>query len=146
MTSMIDVVFLLLSFFIITFKVVDQEGELGIKMPVTGGHIPVAANIEDVPMEPIRVRLHANPDGSLRDIQVGNQHFGQNMELLQQHVRQLLGDLIVGGEPSKWEAELDCDPNLDYQHTITAMTKIRGYLQNNQVTPLIEKIKFAPRR
>ena len=145
MTSMIDVVFLLLSFFILTFKVVEQEGELRIKMPLTGAQNTVAQRINNEPIEPLRVYLHANEDGSLRDIQVGNEHFGPNADMLQQHVKNIVGT-PVGNEADKWEAELDCDPNLEYQHTVTAMSKIRGYLHNNQVMPLIENIKFAPRK
>ncbi len=36
MTSMIDIVFLLLIFFILTFKIAPQEGDFNIKLPKQG--------------------------------------------------------------------------------------------------------------
>ena len=36
MTSMIDIVFLLLVFFVMTFKIVELEGDFSIRMPLAG--------------------------------------------------------------------------------------------------------------
>ena len=36
MTSMIDIVFLLLVFFVMTFKIVELEGDFSVRMPLAG--------------------------------------------------------------------------------------------------------------
>ncbi|MFN9436559.1 MAG: ExbD/TolR family protein, partial [Planctomycetota bacterium] len=57
LTSMIDVIFLLLIFFIMTFKISAQEGDFNIKMPIGGGQ-----GAMDTTNIPIKLRLRANPD------------------------------------------------------------------------------------
>ena len=37
LTSMIDIIFLLLIFFVMTFKIAAQEGDFNIRMPIGGG-------------------------------------------------------------------------------------------------------------
>ena len=59
MTPMIDVVFLLLSFFIMTFKIIAPEGDFNIRMP------PKGTQSDSLPSEPIRIKLYATPGGGL---------------------------------------------------------------------------------
>ena len=56
MTPMIDIVFQLLVFFIMTFKIVSQEGDFNIKMPLAA---PSAATENELQMPPIKIRLTA---------------------------------------------------------------------------------------
>src|SRR5687767_6443951 len=56
MTAMIDIVFQLLIFFIMTFKISEQEGDFSIKMPLSGSGSAV-----DVLVPPMKVRLQADP-------------------------------------------------------------------------------------
>jgi len=60
MASMIDVVFLLLIFFMCTSANPEVEHEMKTQMPQVSGGTP-----EDEPFEPIRIRLSA-PEGKLR--------------------------------------------------------------------------------
>ncbi|MFN9638961.1 MAG: ExbD/TolR family protein, partial [Pirellula sp.] len=65
LTSMIDVIFLLLIFFVMTFRIVAQEGDFNIRMPLGGG----AGSAENTNV-PIKVRLRAHSAGDLSDLRV----------------------------------------------------------------------------
>ena len=60
MTPMIDIVFQLLVFFIMTFKIVAQEGDFNIKMPLAA---PAVGPVSDIAMPPIQVRLLSDAEG-----------------------------------------------------------------------------------
>ncbi|HEX5446496.1 MAG TPA: biopolymer transporter ExbD, partial [Pirellulales bacterium] len=57
MTPMIDIVFQLLTFFVMSFKIVTQEGDFNIKMPLAA---PGSSSSDEPPLPPIRIRLTAN--------------------------------------------------------------------------------------
>ncbi len=63
MTSMIDVTFLLLIFFIMTFKIADQEGDFNIRMPMGNSSQQAAPDLN----VPLKVRLRADDSGNCRD-------------------------------------------------------------------------------
>src|SRR2546422_5048205 len=77
MTPMLDMIFQLLIFFILTFKPVIDEGQFGVNMSsLPGGSVVMPTNVpgvgdENEPMPdiqfnpPFRIRLVAAPDGSL---------------------------------------------------------------------------------
>jgi len=144
MTPMIDIVFQLLIFFIMSFKIVAVEGDFNIKMPLATAAQQMP---EDTPpLPPIRVRLAAGPDGQIAGIQMGEQPLASFREL-HLAIRGLVGD--TGGPAAGaegLEVELDCDYALRYEYVIAAITAISGYIADGQVVPLIEKIKFAPPR
>jgi benzoyl-CoA-dihydrodiol lyase len=56
MTSMIDIVFLLLIFFVMTFKIVELEGDFSVRMPLAGTEGGV---VDDTDL-PLKLRLRAN--------------------------------------------------------------------------------------
>jgi len=142
MTPLIDVVFLLLTFFIISFKIVMPEGDFAVKMPQTGGEtVPIAA--QPLPSETIRVRLIADPAGNLADIQIGSNHLGPSPQRLREQIIALVGANPTEQERENQEAVIDFDRHLRYQHTIDALTAIRGYLSEDTMIPLIDKIYFA---
>src|SRR5204862_178295 len=66
MTPMIDVVFQLLAFFLMTFKVAAVEGDFNVKMPLAG----IKTSTFDVPTPAMYVRLTAAPGGELSGIAV----------------------------------------------------------------------------
>lgn len=140
MTPMIDIVFQLLVFFIMSFKIVAQEGDFNVRMPLAG---PTSANPEEMPLS-MNLRLTADPDGNLTGIQLNDTPFSSFSEL-HEHIRSLIGD---DSGPSSIresaEIELDCDHQLSYSHVIEAVTAVSGYVQDDNVIKLIEKIKFAP--
>ena len=149
MTPMIDIVFQLLIFFIMTFKIVIQEGDFNIKMPAMA---PSETTEPDDKLPPIPVRLTADANGNLSGVSVGaNALAGQNVFASLRH--EIMAS--VGSQPSPedletTELEIDADPNLQYRFVIDAITAVSGYLTSDQGTTrrisLVEKIKFAPPR
>jgi biopolymer transport protein ExbD len=66
MTAMIDVVFQLLTFFMLTLKSVVVEGDFNIRMP-----LGASAGPADNPIPPIVVKMSATPEGYLSDVRLG---------------------------------------------------------------------------
>jgi biopolymer transport protein ExbD len=145
MTPMIDIVFQLLVFFIMTFKIVSQEGDFNIKMPL-------AAPSEGLPdpdkLPPMKVRMQAISSGELAQISLNDKVLGTSFKRLHDEIRQVIGDDRGPGSVQQTaEIELDCDYNLRYEYVINAVTAVSGYLDTNQnIVKLVEKIKFSPPR
>ncbi len=155
MTPMIDIVFQLLIFFIMTFKIVSLEGDFSIKMPL-------GAPSEGVPDEPevapMRLSMRANADGSLKSMKLDNQSMGSGLtspgavrsafgELHREIITRVGSEGAPGGVRETAEVILDCDYNLKYEYVIAAITNVSGYISDPEkktVVRLIEKIKFAP--
>ncbi len=139
MTPMIDIVFQLLTFFIMTLKIAAQEGDFNIKMPLAA---PRAASDPDQ-IPPIKLRLVAGVDGSCQDIIMNDRSFGgDGWGALHQEVAGLVRDGSLSDEA---EVELNCDYNLKYENVIRAITAVSGERQpNGDILKMIEKIKFSP--
>ena len=138
MTPLIDVVFLLLTFFIITFKVTYPEGDFGIKMPLTGAGQPSLS--PEAPVEPIQIRLFADPNGNLVDILIGSNHLGPDPSRLREQIIKLVE---LAQKREDLEATIDYDSHLKYQYTIDAITAVNGHLSGGIMVPLIDKINFV---
>ena len=148
MTPMIDIVFQLLTFFIMTLKIVTPEGDFNITMPA-GGSAP-QDTIDDVKL-PIRVKLTANDDGDLAHITQlpnggGSPEKIEGFEALHELIKSKVQD--EGGPGSEGakelEVEIDCDYGLKYKYTMAAITAVSGIKQGDDVIKLVEKIKFTP--
>jgi len=135
MTPMIDIVFQLLTFFIMSFKIAAQEGDFNIKMPL-------ASPREGMPNEndvPLKVKLTAAPGGNLSGIQMGDRRF-DNFSQLQQAIIGMVGKDTGPGKASTQEVELDCDYNLRYEEVVNAVTAVSGYVtRDGQIVKLVEK-------
>ena len=143
MTPMIDIVFQLLVFFVMTFKIVAQEGDFNIKMPLAAPS-EVMPDIDTLP--PMKLRLTADGAGNLASMQLGENAF-RDFSVLRNHIIGLIGRDAPGSLREAAEVELDCDYDLRYENVIDAITAISGYTTDDgQVIKLIEKIKFAPPR
>ncbi len=141
MTSMIDIVFLLLVFFVMTFKISAQEGDFNIKMPQDG------EGQADNTQLPLKLRLKADPAGNIQEIVLNDsQSFGTNWEQLRGYIVQLVGDQTGPTDDEGPEVEIDLDYNLQYVHVIEAITSVTGYRSGNDVVRLIDRIKFAKQR
>jgi len=147
MTPMIDIVFQLLVFFIMTFKIVAMEGDFNIKMPLAD---PAPGPVSEIAMPPMEVRLRADPQGRLAGIYLNDRSVGGTdpMEALRLEIIGVIGDdRGPGSIQEDAEVELDCDFGLRYEHVIDAITAVSGYLRDDgTVEKLVEKIKFAPPR
>ena len=140
MTAMIDIVFLLLVFFIITFRIVPPEGDFYVKMPRT---MPGTSPSTEMP--PITVRLGADDQGRLAGIQMGERTV-KDFDELHVRIREMIGDDAGPGIREQTEVVLDCDYNLKFEHMIGAITAISGYVNDGRIIKLIENIRFAPPR
>jgi biopolymer transport protein ExbD len=132
MTPMIDVVFLLLTFFVMTFKIITPEGDFNVNMTSQGQ----AAQVAEVPKEPVRIHLKAGQEGTLAAIQLNNDNVG-SMDELQKRIKALVqvkADL---------EVELAPDENLHYEHVIAAVSAMNGEVINGQVKKICDNIKFV---
>lgn len=140
MTPMIDIVFQLLVFFIMTFKLVVQEGDFNVKMPAAAPS--ATAIVEELP--PMKLKLTSNADGTLAGIRLNDQGFS-DFATLRRHVLGVLGsDQGPGSLRDKAELEIDADYRLHYEFVVAALTAVTGYLENDQPVKLIEKIRFTP--
>ena len=144
MTPMIDIVFQLLTFFIMSFKIAEVEGDFSVKMPLAA---PSAGRPDDTLLPPIRVRLAAGADGSIASIRMADRAL-PNFAALHEEIIGIVGkDTGPGSLAENAEVELDCDYNLRYEFVIRAITAISGYTTPDQrIVKLIEKIKFSPPR
>lgn len=142
LTSMIDVIFLLLIFFVMTFKIAAQEGDFNVKMPIGGG--PGSADTTNLP---IKLRLRANADGDLVDIVVNDSlTFGNDWTKLRAYILNVTGGNAPPTPEEGPEVEIDLDYNLRYEHVIGAVTAVTGQRLGDEVKRLVERIKFAPPR
>jgi biopolymer transport protein ExbD len=142
MTAMIDIVFLLLIFFVMTFKVVQMEGDFNIRMPSAA---PSQNAMDEELLPPMTLRLTADTEGRLTGIRLNQQRF-TNFHDLHAEIMDIVGTEagpdsgLTGGE-----IELDCDFDLAYEHVIAAITAVTGHrTEDGAIIKLIEKIKFAP--
>lgn len=136
MTPMIDMVFQLLIFFILIFKVVLPEGDFSIRMP--------SGCIGDVGIpRPILVRLEADTAGKLESVCMGSHRFpgtDRGMEQLAAYARaELAGSPL---EIAATEVEFVCDYQLKYDYLIKTISACTGYVEDGQVVKLAERIKF----
>lgn len=135
MTPMIDIVFQLLAFFIFTLRILSQEGDLAIQMPLSPG--PGQPSVTALPLQ---VNLTAAADGSLAEIRL-NRQVMKDMAALRARVEEIIGgDQQIAAE---FEADLDCDEGLAYEHAIAAITALTGRRDaTGRIEPLIQKVRF----
>lgn len=141
MTAMIDIVFMLLVFFIMTFTIVAPEGDFNVQMP-TGRRAPPPSLL------PITIRLRADDDGRLAAIVVGGQAPVKNNDfnLLRAQILDLVGHGTDASVAAETEVILDCDHQLRYEYVVDAITAVSGYVADDgkNVVRVIEKIRLAP--
>ncbi|MFN0054636.1 MAG: ExbD/TolR family protein [Planctomycetales bacterium] len=144
MTPMIDCVFQLIIFFMLTLKIRADEGDFNINMP-----IGMSAERDSV-MPDIKVRLESNSDGSLRSIALGRRVLGNDDRAFAQLNHEIRG--IIGKPGSAFtrevEVEIDADFELHYQFVVNAISACTGAVdpKSKQVIRYVEKVKFAPPR
>ena len=78
MTSMIDIVFLLLVFFVMTFKIVELEGDFSVRMPLAGSD-SVTMDPTDLPL---KLRLMADENGRLTSMLLNEIDLGTDFDQL----------------------------------------------------------------
>jgi biopolymer transport protein ExbD len=131
MTPMIDVVFLLLTFFVMTFKIIIPEGDFNVQMSPEGEQ-----QAADVPEEPLQVRLLADSEGVLSVIQLNEEDI-DNFDVLRQRVS------VVSLTKPNLEVVIFPDEHLRYEYVIKAMTAVNGEIREGQLRKICDNIKFA---
>ena len=139
MTPMIDIVFQLLTFFIMTFQIVDQEGDLEFSMASPG----IEQRDEPPTSLPQRITLKADSNGDLASISVDGKPVS-DFSALHQLIFRAVNDAGGPGAPGakSLEAEVECDYHLRYSNTMKAITAISGEKKGEKVIKLIENLRF----
>jgi biopolymer transport protein ExbD len=146
MTPMIDIVFQLLTFFVMTFKVTVPEGDFNIKMPLAA---PSSGPPDESLALQVKLRITADPaTGLMTGMKMNDTNIpGADFNVLHSRLLGLVGtDSGPNSLASGTEVELDCDYDLRYEYVIRAITEVTGYVDRGKIVKLIEKIKFAPPR
>ena len=145
MTPMIDVCFQLIIFFMLSLRLYSPEGDFSIKMPLAA---PQQGLPDQTQSLPVKIRLHADPQGNLAGLQMGQRPISSFPEL-HRAIRELCGpDRGPAATASQPEVELDCDYNLKFEYVVDALSAVSGYLADDKQTivRMIEKVRFAPPR
>jgi biopolymer transport protein ExbD len=137
MTPLIDIVFQLLIFFILTLQIAPAEGEFALRMPPRGG------GMSDQAAMPLVVELRSDPEGRLASIQFNGLPL-DGIPALHVRVKQL-----VATHPhfaAAGRVELRCDEMLAYEHTIAALAAVSAKRESDgTLTRLIEQVNLLPR-
>ena len=150
MSSMIDVVFQLLIFFMLTLKIVAPEGDFDINMPLGA---PPSESSVDPNLPAIKVRMEADANGRLtglffNETQLFDGDETVAFERLNQQVLNSLNSLDAIDAESREKQEVELNPayNLDYRYIVSAIGKCKGRIVDGETVALINRIKFAPKR
>jgi biopolymer transport protein ExbD len=144
MTPMIDVVFQLLTFFLMTFRVATPEGDFALKLPAADA----AGRFRGSSSETICVRLAATPAGDLAFLAIddGPQHTGPAaFAVLHNHVVRMVHLARSAGQHDP-EVQIDADDPLRYENIIQTIAAVSGQRDEaGNIVPLVRKVKFAPK-
>ncbi len=149
MAPMIDVVFQLLIFFMLTLKIVEPEGDFDINMPIGA---PAQSAVTDADLPPFKVRMEAEPgSGQLRQLYFNGNPLGTGegaFQLLNSEVLKGVNALKATGPGNldKQEVEIDPDYGLNYEFIISAISACSGKMVDGKMVRYISRIKFAPIR
>jgi hypothetical protein len=97
---------------------------------------------------PLKIRIRADAEGNLAGISLNERNFDNDWDALHEYIISYVGtERGPGSLRETTEVELDCDYKLNYEHVVSALTSVSGYMgSNNNVVELVEKIKFAAPR
>lgn len=152
MTPMIDVVFQLLIFFMLTFKLAVPEGDFYVNMPL----VSAAAGQPEEFQQEIEVRLRADAQGMLAGVLLNDRPLPggtaeEMIDALRNEIRGIVALFGPGAPGEGPEVQIDADYHLRYQYTMSAITACSGQLVEIapgrfEVVKFVEKITFPPPR
>ena len=141
MTPMIDVVFQLMIFFMLTFNIIAPEGDFDVRMPLSKSS---AEPLDDLQLPPIQVRLVSDAEGMLTGILMNGEPV-KDFDELRQRVASFVGIALESGASLEdVELEIDSDYQLDYINVVDAITAVSGRIENGQLIEMVKKISFVP--
>lgn len=145
MAPMIDIVFLLLMFFMLNLKIVAPEGNFNMNLPISA---PAQTQKADVNLPDIKVGLRSDREGLLTQLTLGSKNLGNDDAAFDRLNREILQIIGRSGNPltKDVEVEIDADYETQYRYVVKAISKCTGRMdvQTKQIARYIEKIKFAP--
>ena len=141
MTPMIDVVFQLMIFFMLTFNIIAPEGDFDVRMPLSKSS---AEPLDDLQLPPIQVRLASDAEGMLTGILMNGEPVKDFDELRQRVASFVDIALESGASLEDVELEIDSDYQLDYINVVDAITAVSGRIENGQLIEMVKKISFVP--
>ena len=141
MTPMIDVVFQLMIFFMLTFNIIAPEGDFDVRMPLSKSS---AEPLDDLQLPPIQVRLVSDAEGMLTGILMNGEPVKDFDELRQRVASFVDIALESGASLENVELEIDSDYQLDYINVVDAITAVSGRIENGQLIEMVKKISFVP--
>lgn len=144
MTPMIDIVFQLMAFFLMTFQVAPVEADFALKLPRTD--IP-RGTVPTMP-ETILIRLKADQAGELAELRysgdapTGRKPDAETFRRLRVFVEQRIGEARAAGQEEP-EVKIAADDLLRYEHIIRTIDAVSAAPDEaGNVRPLARKITF----
>ena len=142
---LIDIMFLMLMFFVLNLKVITPESRFTGNLP--GGPpsstTDIAASLPD-----IKVGLRSDRDGRLMQLTLGSKNLGNDDAAFDRLSKEILQIIGRPGNPltKDVEVEIDADFETRYRYVVKAISKCTGRMdaQTKQIARYVEKIKFAP--
>jgi biopolymer transport protein ExbD len=138
LTPLVDIVFLLLVFFLLTFKITPPEGDFNVSVPASS-----QAGNTTKDTVPAILRLRADDHGNLASIQLGKRQFARDFTALRHHIRLLRTDTDGTLSDSFPAITLDCDYHLRYEYVVEAIDAISGFRNGGRIVPLVQNVRFA---
>lgn len=143
MTPMIDIVFQLLVFFVMTFKITALEGDFNIQMPIQSQN---SESIIENLNEPIVVKLTAGDNRNLASIQVDQQQPFTDNDMYERLASYVAQRAQLADDPASEDevvVEFVIDYDLRYSATVEAVTAVTGRKnESGVVEKYIDSIKF----
>ena len=144
MVPMIDIVFLLLIFFMLNLKIVSPEGNFNINLPISAP----SASAAELTLPEIKVGMVSDRQGNLMQLTLGSRNLGNDEMAFERLNKEILKIIGRPGNPlaKDIEVEIDADYETQYKYVVKAISKCTGRLDpgSKQVARYVEKIKFAP--
>ena len=145
MAPMIDIVFLLLIFFMLNLKITAPEGNFDINLPIAA---PGSTQSLELNLPEIKVGLRSDREGLLTQLTLGSKNLGTDDAAFVRLNQEILRIIGSPGNPltKDVEVEIDADFETHYHYVVKAISNCTGRLdpQTRQVARFVEKIKFAP--
>ncbi|MBA4015639.1 MAG: hypothetical protein C0483_00480 [Pirellula sp.] len=149
MTPMIDVVFQLMAFFLMTFKVASVEGDFNLKLPKSER----SAGAANTQTEMINIVMRAQATGDLAVMQIDaappTRWSNANDAILFADLRAKIAAKVNaarGAGQEEPEVQIDADDNLRYEFIIKTVDAVSARVgEDGKVQQLAKKVKFAPR-
>lgn len=147
MTPMIDIVFQLMAFFLMTFKVAATEGDFNLKLPKAER----SAGAANTQTEMITVKLRSTATGDLASLQIesappiNGASSAAAFRKLHDFIEIKVDNARKAGQEEP-EIQIDADDLLRYENiiaTVEAVSATRG--PNGEFQQLAKKVKFAPK-